>query len=276
MRDNSKIKIALCQLSVTADKAENIKNAETSLKRAASLGCDIAVLPEMFNCPYDNDFFYRFAESYPGETTTMLSESAKKAGIYIIGGSIPEKDYIDNKLYNSCFSFNRNGDLLGIHKKIHLFDIDVKDKIKFFESNTFSAGNKITVFDTEFCKAGVAICYDMRFPELIRAMTLQGARLVFVPAAFNMVTGPAHWHTTNKARALDNQIYLASVSPARNPDNKYIAFGHSMITDPWGQIVSEADEKESIIISDISLDYLDKIREELPLLKHRKPAVYLK
>ncbi len=276
MKNNTKIKISLCQLKVTDDKAINIKNAETALKKAAFLGCDIAVLPEMFNCPYDNDFFCKFAESYPGETTNMLSDTAKKTGIYIIGGSIPEKDTADNSYYNSCFSFSRNGELLGIHKKIHLFDINVKDKIQFFESNIFSAGKNITVFDTEFCKVGVAICYDMRFPELIRAMTLSGAKIIFVPAAFNMVTGPAHWHTTNKARALDNQVFFVSVSPARNLNNKYVAYGHSMITDPWGQIVAEADEKESVILADISLDYLKKIREELPLLKHRKPAVYLK
>ena len=275
MKNSTSIKIALCQLKVTVDKNINIKNAKTVLKKAAALGCDIAVLPEMFNCPYDNDFFHKFAESYPGQTTNMLSDTARKEKIYIIGGSIPEKNNKDNSYYNSCFSFDRNGELLGIHKKIHLFDIDIKDKIQFFESKIFSAGKDITVFDTEFCKVGVAICYDMRFPELIRSMALAGAEIIFVPAAFNMVTGPAHWHTTNKARALDNQVFFVSVSPARNLNNKYIAYGHSMVTDPWGQIVAEADEKESVVLSDISLDYLKEIREELPLLRHRKPTVYL-
>jgi len=114
----------------------------------------------------------------------------------------------------------------------------------------------------------------MRFPELIGNMSLLGAKIIFVPAAFNMITGPAHWHTINRSRALDNQVYFISASPARNTDSTYHAYGHSMITDPWGQIVAEADEKESVISATISLDYLKKIREELPLLKHRRPEMY--
>ena len=272
MKINKEIRIAICQLMVTSDKFINIEKAEKALHKASLQGCDIAVLPEMFNCPYENDFFYEFAEEYPGETTDMLANTAKREGIYIIGGSLPEKN--NEKYYNACFSFNREGALLGVHRKIHLFDINIRGKIKFTESLIFSPGNEITVFDTEFCKTGVAICYDMRFPELIGNMSLLGAKIIFVPAAFNMITGPAHWHTINRSRALDNQVYFISASPARNTDSTYHAYGHSMITDPWGQIVAEADEKESVISATISLDYLKKIREELPLLKHRRPEMY--
>ncbi len=274
MAFNKKIKIALCQIMVTEDKDLNLENAGNILHKASLQGCDIAILPEMFNCPYNNAFFHKFAEGYPGQTTDMLSSAAKKEGVYIIGGSIPEKS--KENYFNTSFSFDRKGSLLGAHRKIHLFDIDIRDKISFIESRTFSPGKEITVFDTEFCKAGVAICYDMRFPELIRSMVLLGAKIIFVPAAFNMVTGPAHWHLINKARALDNQIYFASVSPARNMGTEYKAYGHSMITDPWGQTVVEADEKESIVFAEISMDYIQKIREELPLLKHRRPDIYIK
>lgn len=274
MSVNKEIKIALCQMMVTDDKSINLENAEKILHKASVMGCDIAVLPEMFNCPYDSGFFHKFAEEYPGQTTEMLSRTAEKEGIYIIGGSVPEKT--NTGFFNSSFSFDRKGCLLGTHRKIHLFDINIAGKMKFTESLTFSPGKDITVFDTEFCKAGVAICYDMRFPELIRSMALLGAEIIFVPAAFNMVTGPAHWHLTNRARALDNQIYFAGISPARNTSSSYKAYGHSMITDPWGRIIAEADEKESIVFAEISTRNIKKIREELPLLKHRRPDIYIK
>ncbi|MDD3520091.1 MAG: carbon-nitrogen hydrolase family protein [Actinomycetota bacterium] len=273
MKLKNDIKIAMCQMMIADDKSINLEKAEKALHKASLQGCDIAILPEMFNCPYDNKFFHEHAEEYPGQTTKMLSDAAKKEGIYIIGGSIPEKK--DKNYFNASFSFDREGLLLGIHRKIHLFDINIKGKIQFSESKTFTPGKEITAFDTEFCTTGVAICYDMRFPELIRSMSLLGAKIIFVPAAFNMITGPAHWHITNRCRALDNQVYFVSVSPARNEKSKYIAYGHSMVTDPWGQTVVEADEKESIIFASISMDYIEKIREELPLLKHRRPDIYV-
>jgi predicted amidohydrolase len=267
------ISISVCQVNVTDDKIKNIKNTTKQLQKAASMGCDIAVLPEMFNCPYDKNHFYKFAETYQEETTEMLSNTAKKEGIYIIGGSIPEKN--KEFYYNTNFSFDRKGKLLAYHRKIHLFDVDIKNKIRFAESEVFTPGEKITVFDTEFCKVGVIICYDVRFPELTRSMALLGAKIIFAPSAFNMITGPAHWHTIAKSRALDNQLFFVMASPARNYNSEYIAYGHSLVTDPWGKIITEAKEKETIINVKISLDYLKKIRDELPLLKHRKPEIYL-
>jgi omega-amidase len=133
-----------------------------------------------------------------------------------------------------------------------------------------SAGKTMTVFETEFCKAGVAICYDIRFPELIRKMTLAGAEIIIVPAAFNMTTGPAHWHVTSRARAIDNQIYIALASPARNPKSPYIAYGHSLAVNPWGKIISEASTGQEIIFAEIDTAYLGIIRQQLPLLSHRR------
>jgi predicted amidohydrolase len=268
-----KIKVSICQIKVTYNKEQNLIKTAKMVKKAAAKS-DIVILPEMFNCPYSNHYFPKFAEPYPGKTTKLLANLAKELNIYIVGGSIPEKE--GKKIYNTSYSFNRDGDLIGKHRKIHLFDVNIKDGINFKESDMLSCGNKITTFKTEFCKIGVAICYDMRFPELIRKMTMEGSKIIIIPAAFNMTTGPAHWHPIIRARAIDNQIYLIASSPARNTKNEYIAYGHSLIVDPWGKIIVEADEKENIISGIIDLERLYKIRKELPLLKHLRLEIYKK
>ncbi|MCT4564217.1 MAG: carbon-nitrogen hydrolase family protein [Maledivibacter sp.] len=268
----SEFKIAVCQLDVLQKKEDNLGKAKEMIKEASHNGSDLVVLPEMFNCPYGNSSFPRFAEEFPGETTSFLSKLAQDERVYIVGGSIPEKE--GDNIFNTSYIFDRKGNVIGKHRKIHLFDIDIEDDISFKESDTLGYGNDITVFDTEFCKIGVAICYDMRFPELMRLMTLRGAEIIIIPAAFNMTTGPAHWHALSKIRAIDNQVYFVAASPARNLDSSYVAFGHSLIADPWGDVIAEADEKERIIYANIDLSRVKKIRNQLPLLKHRRVDLY--
>ncbi|OFI07776.1 2-oxoglutaramate amidase [Clostridium acetireducens DSM 10703] len=268
------LKVALCQMLIQKDKILNIEKAKKMILKASKKGAKIIALPEMFNCPYNNKCFRSYSESYlEGETINTLSNIAKEEKVYLIGGSIPEKDEKEN-IYNTCFIFDDNGKIIGKHRKIHLFDINIKDKIKFMESEVLSRGNDITIVDTKWGKIGVAICYDIRFPELIRIMSLKGAKMVFIPAAFNMTTGPAHWSTLFKSRALDNQIYMFGISPARNIESSYKAYGHSIISNPWGNIINEMDEKEGILIEDINLNLIEEIREQLPLIKHRRTDIY--
>jgi len=266
------MKVALIQMTVVNDKEQNLLNAKEKIQEAAMKGSQIICLPEMFNCPYDNSYFETFAEDDYGQTIAMIQSLAKKYQLMIIAGSIPEK--YENKIYNTSYIVNDAGKIISKHRKVHLFDVDVKDGIIFKESEILTAGNKISVVSTPLGKIGVAICYDMRFPEVIRKMALEGAQIVFIPAAFNMTTGPAHWHTIAKARALDNQLYMALCSPARNMEASYTAYGHSLIANPWGEIENELDEKESLLIHDINLKAVVSIRESLPLLKHRKPELY--
>ncbi|MCC0686518.1 MULTISPECIES: carbon-nitrogen hydrolase family protein [unclassified Clostridioides] len=265
-------KIAVCQMMTTENKTENINHAVEMVTESATNGAEIVVLPEMFNCPYENKYFPKFAEEYPGETTTILSKLAKKHGIYLVSGSIPELE--DRKIYNTCYVFDKNGTLIGKHRKMHLFDIEVTGKVSFKEADTLTAGNDVTVIDTEYGKVGIAICYDIRFPELSRLMSLKGAEIVILPAAFNMTTGPAHWELSIRMRALDNQIFYVGAAPARNKDASYIAFGNSRISDPWGKIIAQADENECIIYADIDRDLIPDIRQQLPLLKHRRTDLY--
>lgn len=268
------IKIALCQTKVVDDLKQNIKNAYEKICEASYNGAKIVALSEMFNCPYSGKFFPIYAEEESSsKTIEMLRNASYEKGIYIIGGSIPEKE--NNNIFNTSYVFNPKGEIIAKHRKVHLFDVDIENGIRFFESDYLTAGDKVTVFDTEYFKIGLCICYDIRFPELIRKMTLLGAKMVFVPAAFNMTTGPAHWDILFRTRALDNQIYIAGISPARDYEGVYTAYGHSLVVNPWGKVVCEASEKEEIIYADIDVDLVTKIRSELPLLKHRRPEIYV-
>lgn len=265
-------KIGLCQMLGSMDKEESRAKAGAMVTEAAEKGAQVVALPEMWNCPYSNDYFRDYAETEDGPSVRYLSDLAKKNDIYLIGGSISELD--GDRVYNTSFSFDRKGNLIGKHRKAHLFDIDVKGGIRFMESETLSPGDKATVIETEYCKIGVAICYDVRFPELSRKMALEGAKLIVLPAAFNLTTGPAHWDLTMRARALDNQVYFAAVSPARDMNGVYQAYGSSCVATPWGEFLAKADEKETILYGDIDLDYVDSIRQQLPLLKHRREELY--
>lgn len=265
--------LGVVQSSVDDNKQVNIERAKAMIDKAADSGASIVVLPEMFNCPYDNRFFPEFAESFPGGSTLrMLSNVAAEKNIYLFGGSVPEAD--GGNIYNSCFVFGPDGSLLARHRKAHLFDVELEQGISFKESAVLSPGNEITVVDTELGRIGVAICYDIRFPELARAVALKGASLLLVPAAFNTVTGPAHWELTMRMRAVDNQLYVAAASPARNDRASYVAYGHSIVTDPWGEVLGSLDEKEGLLLVQIDLDRLKQVRSEFPLLKHRRTDMY--
>lgn len=269
----TKIKLALCQMNVIDNKEANIENAGLMINEAISKNADFIVLPEMFNCPYSNDKFIEYAEEEQNSLTlNKIASLTKNNNVYILAGSIPEKE--EDKLYNTSYLFDRSGKMLAKHRKMHLFDIDVKGKITFKESDVLTAGDDFTIADTEFGKIGIGICYDVRFPELARIMVEKGALILFYPGAFNMTTGPAHWELLFRSRALDNQVYCVGVAPALNKDANYHSFGHSIIANPWGEVLAEANEEESLIICEIDLDEIKKVREELPLLKNKREDLY--
>ena len=268
-----KIKIAAIQMSTVADKMENVRTVKTYLEKIKDENPDFVILPEMFCCPYQTENFPIYAEKEGGPVWQQLSGYAKQYGIYLIGGSMPEKD-AEGNVYNTSYIFDREGKQIGKHRKVHLFDIDVKGGQTFKESDTLTAGDSDTVFDTEFGKMGVMLCFDIRFPELSRMMVNDGTRIVFVPAAFNMTTGPAHWELSFRTRALDNQIYMVGCAPARDVSSGYISWGHSIVTDPWGRVTGMLDENEGILLAELDMDYEEQVREELPLLKSRRKDIY--
>ena len=268
-----KIKIAAIQMSTVADKMENVRTVKAYLEKIKDENPDFVILPEMFCCPYQPENFPIYAEKEGGPVWQQLSGYAKQYGIYLIGGSMPEKD-AEGNVYNTSYIFDREGKQIGKHRKVHLFDIDIKGGQTFKESDTLTAGDSDTVFDTEFGKIGVMLCFDIRFPELSRMMVNDGAKVIFVPAAFNMTTGPAHWELSFRTRALDNQIYMVGCAPARDVSAGYISWGHSIVTDPWGRVTGMLDENEGILLAELDMDYEEQVREELPLLKSRRKDIY--
>ena len=269
----AKIKVAAIQMPTVTDKMQNVRTAGIYLEKIKDEKPDFVILPEMFCCPYQTQNFPVYAEEEGGSVWQQLSEYAKQYGIYLIGGSMPEKD-AEGKVYNTSYIFDRQGKQIGKHRKVHLFDIDVTGGQTFKESDTLTAGDHDTVFDTEFGRMGVMLCFDIRFPELARMMVNDGAKAIFVPAAFNMTTGPAHWELSFRTRALDNQIYMIGCAPMRDESAGYISWGHSIVTDPWGRVIDMLDEKEGVLLTELDLDYEEQVREELPLLKSRRKDMY--
>ena len=271
-----KVKTAILQTHVFAEKEKNLRNLEEILASGQTEGADLVTLPEMFACPYETKNFPAYAEPEGGPSWQALSSLAAKYGICLSAGSIPECEETDGetRIYNTAYVFDRDGRQIGKHRKVHLFDIDVQGGQYFRESDTLSPGNSIGCFDTEFGKTGLCICYDFRFPETARLMAQDGAKVILVPAAFNMTTGPAHWELMFRQRAVESQCFVIGTAPARDRDSSYLSWGHSIAVDPWGTILTQMDEKEGISIVELDLDYVEKVRNELPLLKHRRTDLY--
>jgi predicted amidohydrolase len=270
----SKIRIASLQMNVLQDKYDNIEQLAEILASGKTDGADIISLGEMWCCPYQTDLFPVYAEpEQEGDAWLAMSTLARKHNVYIVGGSIPESDS-EGHTYNTCYVFDRQGNQIGKHRKVHLFDIYAHGEQVFKESDTLTGGDSFTTFDTEWCKMAVNICFDIRFPESSRLPALAGARVIFNPASFNMTTGPAHWELGFRQRAIENQIYMVGTADAQDPSVGYVSYGHSIITDPWGNVVMQMDEKPGVEVTEIDLDYIDTIRAKLPLMSARRTDVY--
>jgi len=267
------IRIAQCQLPVPADKDETLALLERTVREAASGKADMVALPEMFCCPYRTENFPLYAEEEGGRVWKACSGLARQYGITLSAGSMPERDP-SGRIYNTAYVFDMSGRQIARHRKMHLFDIDVKGGQRFRESETLSAGNDVTTFETAFGTFGLCVCYDFRFPELGRLMALRGAQVILVPAAFNMTTGPAHWETMFRSQALNNQVFAVGTAPAREEGAFYTSWGHSIVADPWGQVASQMDEKQGVRVTELDLDRVREVREQLPLLRHRRTDVY--
>jgi omega-amidase len=277
------LKLALVQLASGADKTHNLSNARSKVLEAAKSGANLIVLPECFNSPYGTKYFDKYAEtllpSPPTESQSptfhALSKLAQEANVYLVGGSIPERDDKKKELYNTSLTFSPSGQLLATHRKVHLFDIDIPGKIKFHESDVLSPGNKITIVDLpEYGKIAIAICYDIRFPELATIAARKGAFLLLYPGAFNLTTGALHWELLARARATDNQVYVGLCSPARDMEAEYNAWGHSMVVDPNAKVLQQLDEKEGVLLQDLHGEKIEEIRKGIPLYTQRRFDVY--
>lgn len=264
------IKVALCQNKPIYDKEANIVHAISLIEEAASNGARLISLPEIFYYPYELLALRRVADSNTA-TLERLQYAAKKCNIYLCTGSLAVKD--NKEIRNTSYLLGPSGEILLEYSKSHLFDVKF-DGLNVRESVIFTPGNEVEVASTLIGTIGILICYDIRFPEMARTCTLKGAEIIIVPAAFNTISGPAHWHVLMRARAIENQIFLLAASQARVESSEYEAYGHSLIVDPWGTILAEAGEDEEIIYADLQSQVLTDTRKQMPLLSQRKPDLY--
>lgn len=265
-----KIRLALCQNVPGYEAEENVGKAFDLVRKAADAGADLISLPEMFYYPYELSKLHQLA-SLEKDLKSRFSQLAGKLGIHLCTGSfVTEKK---GEFFNTTLLYGPYGEMIHSYDKSHLFDVSFKG-LEVKESDFFSPGDKVSCAETSLGVIGAAICYDVRFPELFRKLCLQGAELVLVPAVFNHISGPAHWHLMMRARAVENQCFLAAISQGKSRSSSYRAYGHSLIVSPWGEVLAEAGEGEEIIFADLDPAEISETRQRLPLLRHRRTDLY--
>lgn len=268
-----KFNAAVVQMNSSNDVDFNLAQAENFIADAAEKNAKLIVLPENFAFigKTDTDKLTIAEDFGQGKIQTFLAAQAKKHKIYLVGGSIALRAENDKKVYNASLIFNDHGDCIARYNKIHLFDVTVSSiKETYQESSTIAPGKDFIVFDSPFGKIGLAICYDIRFPELFRALSLHGAEIIAIPTAFTQKTGEAHWEVLTRARAIENFCYVLGSCQTGIHGNNRKTFGHSLIIGPWGEILAILPEKNGAIVSEIDLELLHQIRKDFPVHQHRK------
>jgi predicted amidohydrolase len=261
---------AAIQMVASDDKAANLDEAERWIREAARRGARLVALPEVFIWRGEKQREREYAETLGGPTAARLALLARALGVYLLAGSILEEIPHSHKAYNTSLLFAPSGELLASYRKIHLFDVDLANGVSLRESATRDYGDSVVVAKTDLGRMGLTICYDLRFPELYRGLAAQGADLIFVPSAFTAFTGQAHWEPLLRARAIENQVYVIAPDQFGKSPKSFETHGHSMIVDPWGKIIAELADGPGMITAEINLDYLAKVRAELPSLRHRR------
>jgi predicted amidohydrolase len=256
------------------DKAANLERAEALVARAASTGADIVVLPEKWNLIGSADDYRAAAEPLEGgESVQAMSMWARTLGVSLVGGSITERREGREKLSNTSCVFDADGELVAVYRKIHLFDVEVGGHV-YRESEAEEPGTEPVLAHIEDWPVGVSVCYDVRFPELYRILALEGAELITVPAHFTTPTGRDHWHVLLRARAIENQLYVAAAGQVGETLAGKPAYGRSLIADPWGTVLAQAPDEETVIVAELDRPRLRDIRAKLPSLANRRPDAY--
>ena len=258
-----------------ADRGENIAAALALIDRAAATGARMVALPEVWPYLGPEDANREHAETIPGPITDLLAERARRHGIYIHGGSIYESRPGDPGMYNTTVVIDPQGEIIARYSKIHMFDVVLDGGDEYRESATVTSGNEIVVTEIDGIQVGLAICYDLRFPELFRILALKGAQAVILPAAFTLMTGKDHWETLIRARAIENEIYMAAPAQWGTYLPGKWCYGRSMVVDPWGTVLATAADGVGIAQATIDPTRVETVRRQIPSLANRRPEAYL-
>lgn len=270
------MRISVVQMNSQNDKPANLARAEELVRSAAAEERpDLVILPEYFaHLSDDPAEMHASGEEIPGgETCRRFSRLAAELEITLHCGSIVERS--NGEFFNTSIVFGPDGSEIARYRKIHLFDIDITENVTANESATIKPGNEVVTADIDGHRAGLSICYDLRFPEIYRQMALAGAKMLFVPAAFTMFTGKDHWHVLLRARAIENQAFvIAPGQVGKHEPGGAQCYGHSVIIDPWGTVLADAPDTEGVIVANLDFTYVEKVRRQLPSLANRRPSAY--
>lgn len=264
--------VAVIQTQSTADLAFNCQRAHHLIAEAASRGAKFVALPEYCLGLGPPEAIVLQKQAVTGPVVQQFCQQARELGLYLLLGTIPEEAPVADKVYNTSLLINPAGSIQARYRKIHLFDIHIPGKVTFQESAHIVPGDEIVTVPLVEAgwTVGLAICYDLRFPELFRTLVDRGAELIVVPAAFSQVTGRDHWEVLLRARAIENQVYVLAPAQYPHPEQSIKTYGRSLIIDPWGLVLARAADREDIIYARLDRDHLQKIRTELPCLANRR------
>ncbi|HEX2392837.1 MAG TPA: carbon-nitrogen hydrolase family protein [Solirubrobacterales bacterium] len=265
------VRVAAVQLNSTSDKARNLATAERLVRDAAAAGAELVALPEKWNLLADGERLLAGAEPLDGPSLSAAREWARGLGIHLLAGSISERG--DEKARNTSVLIGPGGEDIAVYRKIHMFDVDAGG-VSYRESAHEQPGSEVVSGPLGELILGMAVCYDLRFPELFRILALRGARLIGVPSAFTLATGRDHWEVLLRARAIENQVFLLAPNQVGRAEPHYESFGRSAIVDPWGVVLASAPDEECFIAAELDLAAQDRVRESLPALANRRPQAY--
>ncbi len=263
------MKVAAIQMVSRGTVDNNLADARSLVGEAKKNGAQIALLPENF---LSYTLKIDIITSRQQEMIAALADIARSNDIWLLAGTIPRLPHAEqNKPHTSCLVFDKEGRQVGQYNKMHLFDADVNDKTQSYrESAIYLAGDEPGIVETDWGRIGIAICYDLRFPEYFRLLVEKGVKIIFVPSAFTYVTGKAHWEILLRARAIENQCFIVAADQGGEHTPERRTWGHSMIVNPWGDIVASTGEGVGIVYADIDLSEVDELRKKMPVLNHRR------
>jgi predicted amidohydrolase len=265
-----RIVAAAVQLTSTADRAQNLATAAALVEEACRRGARFVALPE--NVEFMGPEREKVAQAEPldGPGFGLFGRLARENGIWLLAGSLAESSAVPGKVHNTSVLFGPDGGRLAVYRKMHLFDVDIPDGARYRESEVVAPGDAPVTVDAGFAKVGLTVCYDLRFPELYRALSAAGAEVLTVPAAFTLHTGKDHWEVLLRARAVENTAFVIAPAQVGRHSEKRVTYGNAMIVDPWGTVIARASDGPGLAVAELSPDVLRRVRSELPSLRHRR------
>jgi len=267
------LRVAAIQLSSQERLDDNLNECRALIDVAAARGAKVVLLPENLAYMGPEEGKLTVAERLgdaTGPIQRTLSEAARAHAVHVVAGGIPERSDDERRPFNTCVVFSERGDIVASYRKIHLFDVDLADGTTLRESAGSSAGAEPVTVSIGGFVFGLSICYDLRFPELYRALVDRGAEVLVVPAAFTLHTGKDHWHVLLRARAIESQCFVVAAAQWGKHPRGRTTYGHSLVVDPWGTVIAEASDRVGVVVTDLVRDDLRRVRASVPSLRHRR------